>query len=122
MAYDAPFRVTYSFSSNANAALAGLIPVPKGVNRVKVRHISQAAPTFVSAETATLTVNIGDGTTATKFATTGAQILDVANPVGSFDTGQNGQEIGDIDRLVVARAANGSVAKPVALTVVVDWY
>ena len=121
MAYDSPFRVTYRFTANASVTITELIAVPGGVNRGKIRHISNTAPTFADAETATHVVNIGDGEDADAFAS--ASLTVSADPqAASFDASGGGFEVDDLAALTVSRAANSAVGKPVTTTVVVDWY
>lgn len=123
MSYDNPLRVVYQFEADPRAALTRNIPVPDGVNRFRVSHLSAEAIAFGDSTSSTNTIEFGTGADADAFGSESLTVSDSA-PTAVVSDNQDAYEVGDNDEIVVTRSADGTapVSKEVALFIVIDWF
>jgi len=138
MAYDAPYRETYSFTAQAfgGGTITKVIKAPKG-RRGKVTHVvAQATVSFVGTTTPAA-VQVGDGVTATKFANMPMGAAGAGTAAGSavtakdYASGLTGLvptlphlwSATDADITVTLAAATGGAPAGTAdVEITIDWF
>lgn len=132
--YDSPFSFLYQFPAInfVSGAGASKIPVPRGAKQARVLDLQITATTTFTQTTTPGLVQIGDGTTANKFAQLSAGATAAGSTITGNDTGgvflseyiaqnyNSGAGLHDLTMTVVA-PTGGSPAGVGTINVIMAW-
>lgn len=136
MSYSAPLSIAYNFGSLAfgGGTLTRNVSVPKGMRFAKIREIHLDASVTFAGSTSTPRIQVGNGTTANKYAdfdcstTAGGAARGLAQAPDSVvaayrdyvDCGASGENLTALK--VTLLAGVGTPAGTGIPTIVIDWY